>query len=124
MSELVKSKPETLVEKVLYLKKLCYKDVQKPTKEDSLNEENSLICLAETMLKTLLNDLNITIDNKNKDNEQKLKLINLYLNTFEQEVLGSKSFEGNNVTIENLILHLDSIITRMEIRTTSWCVIS
>ena len=124
MSELVKSKPETLVEKVLYLKKLCYKDVKKPTKEDSLNEENSLICLAETMLKTLLSDLNISIENTNKDNEQKLKLINLYLNTFEQEVLGSKSFEGNNVTIENLILHLDSIITRMEIRTTSWCVVS
>tara|TARA_B100001094_G_scaffold17594_2_gene15173 strand:+ start:29179 stop:29553 length:375 start_codon:yes stop_codon:yes gene_type:complete len=124
MSELVKSKPETLVEKVLYLKKLCYKDVQKPSKEDSLNEENSLICLAETMLKTLLNDLNISIENTTKDNQQKLKLINLYLNTFEKEVLGSKSFEGNNVTIENLILHLDSIITRMEIRTTSWCVIS
>lgn len=124
MSELVKSKPETLVEKVLYLKKLCYKDVQKPSKEDSLNEENSLICLAETMLKTLLNDLNINIENTNKDIEQKLKLINLYLNTFEKEVLGSKSFEGNNVTIENLILHLDSIITRMEIRTTSWCVVS
>jgi len=88
-----------------------------------LNEENSLICLAESMLKTLLADLNITV--KNDDNkEQKLLLINLYLNTFEQEVLGSKSFEGNTVTIENLMMHVDSIITRMEIRTTSWCVIS
>tara|TARA_B100000902_G_C27008979_1_gene763777 strand:- start:179 stop:550 length:372 start_codon:yes stop_codon:yes gene_type:complete len=123
MSELVKSKPETLVEKVTYLQKLCYQKVVKPEKKASLNEENSLICLAESMLKTLLADLNITV--KNDDNkEQKLLLINLYLNTFEQEVLGSKSFEGNTVTIENLMMHVDSIITRMEIRTTSWCVIN
>ena len=53
MSELVKSKPETLVERVTYLQKLCYKKVIKPEKDESLNEENSLICLAENILKTI-----------------------------------------------------------------------
>jgi len=123
MSELVKSKPETLVERVTYLQKLCYKKVIKPEKDESLNEENSLICLAENILKQLLEDLNIKVEN-GKNVDQKLLLINIYLDTFEKEVLGSQSIEGTNVTIEHLISHVDTIIQRMEIRTTTWCVIN
>lgn len=123
MSELVKSKPETLVERVLYLQKLCYKKVIKPQNDDSLNEENSLICMAENILEKLLSDLNIKVENV-KDIEQKLTLISIYLNTFEKEVLGSQTVENTNVTIENLISHVDLIIQRMEIRTTTWCTVS
>ena len=123
MSELVKSKPETLVERVLYLQKLCYKKVIKPQHDESLNEENSLICMAENILKKLLGDLNIKVENL-EDVEQKLILISIYLNTFEKEVLGSQAVENTNVTIENLISHVDLIIQRMEIRTTTWCTVS
>ena len=123
MSELVKSKPETLVERVTYLQKLCYKKAIEPKKDNSLNEENSLICLAENILKQLLGDLNIKVENTGNV-DQKLLLINIYLDTFEKEVLGSQSIEGQNVTIENLITHVDTIIQRMEIRTTTWCIIN
>jgi hypothetical protein len=123
MSELVKSKPETLVERVTYLQKLCYKKVIEPEKDNSLNEENSLICLAENILKQLLGDLNIKVENT-ENVDQKLMLISIYLNTFEKEVLGSQTLDKNNVTIENLISHVNLIIQRMEIRTTTWCTVS
>ena len=79
--------------------------------------------MAENILEKLLSDLNIKVENV-KDVEQKLTLISIYLNTFEKEVLGSQTVENTNVTIENLISHVDLIIQRMEIRTTTWCTVS
>ena len=93
---------------------LCYKSYQNHKNDDSLNEENSLICMAENILaKKLLTDLNIKVENV-KDVEQKLLLIDIYLQIHLKKKYWVQAVENTNVTIENLIAHVDLIIQRIK----------